>query len=84
MTLAQLEEAIIKLNTTGEEGVNVESVVEEMSALSDKKNAGSISRDEEIVLWMFLKRCERTAAERWTAIMRGEITLGKTEDGLID
>lgn len=84
MILTQLEEIIVKLNTSGEEGVDVATVVDAMSVLSDKMNAGEITRDEEVILWMFLKRCDRVAAERWTAIMHGEITLGRTEDGIVD
>lgn len=84
MTLTELETVIVKINAREDLGVSSESVVSEIKKLQERINDGTITREEEVVYWMFLKACDRPAAERWTAIMRGETTPGKTDEGYID
>jgi len=43
----------------------------------------SITRDEEVLYWMYIKGSDFADADRWTAINRGEIKFGKQEDGSI-
>lgn len=48
-----------------------------------KQEEKTITREEEVSLWMYLRHFNYADADRWTAINRGEIKLGRQEDGSI-
>ncbi|MEW5800451.1 MAG: hypothetical protein AB1728_15760 [Bacteroidota bacterium] len=41
----------------------------------------SLSREEEILFWMYGKNCSYDDAERWVAVQHGEYKPGKQNDG---
>jgi len=86
MTLQELESKVVKININTQP-VSVEEsdeVIREIEKLQEKKVANTITREEEVIFWMFLNVSDRPAAERWTAIVRGELTPGTNENGIID
>ncbi|MFZ4620958.1 MAG: hypothetical protein ACOYNS_10385 [Bacteroidota bacterium] len=84
MTISELQTAIEKINNGKENEVDQDAVRKEMGALQLKRRDGTITREEEILFWMFFESYDRAEAERWTAIMRGELKAGKSDDGYID
>ncbi len=82
MTNQELRTEIEKLNR-GEDN-NLSEDLSELTKLQDLKNTGAISEEQEVLLWMFLKRSTYEEAVRWTAIVRGDLRLGKKEDGYTD
>lgn len=83
MTTKEIRTLIEKYNHaewTHEDLKRLESIMADYQKRMDDK---SITREEEVLYWMYIKGGNYDDADRWTAINRGEIKFGKQEDGSI-
>ncbi|KAB2967531.1 hypothetical protein [Zoogloea sp.] len=52
-----------------------------MQSYADKHDAGTLEREEDVLLWMYTNGWDYQQADEWVAITRGEVKRGKQDDG---
>ena len=52
-----------------------------MQSYAEKHDAGTLEREEDVLLWMYTNGWDYQQADEWVAITRGEVKKGKQDDG---
>ena len=83
MTTKEIKTFVEKYNRMELDHENMKRLESEMADYQKRMRDKSITREEEVLYWMYIKGSDYADADRWTAINRGEIKFGKQEDGSI-
>lgn len=83
MTVKEIQFLVERHKLTSLSKSDVEIITSIMNDYVSRMEKQKLTREEEIVFWMYVKKCSFEEVDRWRAIVHGKLKLGQRSDGNI-